>query len=65
MRDNPTSQEESDIFITLGPFELTNEELGQGNFGVVYIGIHNETKEKVAIKVIRKKDIKVVSNKNK
>ena len=64
MRDNPTTEEESDIFITLGPFELTNEELGQGNFGVVYIGIHNETKEKVAIKVIRKKDIKVVSKKN-
>ena len=62
--NNISNEEENDISITLGPFLLTNEELGQGNFGVVYKGIHNETKEKVAIKVIRKKDIKVVSKKN-
>ena len=62
--NNTPVKEENDISITLGPFLLTTEELGQGNFGVVYKGIHNETKEKVAIKVIRKKDIKVVSKKN-
>ena len=62
--NNKSLEEENDISITIGPFLLTNEELGQGNFGIVYKGIHNETKEKVAIKVIRKKDIKVVSKKN-
>ena len=62
--NNTSLEEENDISITIGPFLLTTEELGQGNFGIVYKGIHNETKEKVAIKVIRKKDIKVVSKKN-
>ena len=62
--NNKSLEEENDISITIGPFLLTTEELGQGNFGIVYKGIHNETKEKVAIKVIRKKDIKVVSKKN-
>ena len=61
--NNKSLEEENDISITIGPFLLTTEELGQGNFGIVYKGIHNETKEKVAIKVIRKKDIKVISKK--
>ena len=54
------NHEEDDISINIGPFTMTNKELGRGNFGTVYLGIHNETKEKVAVKVIRKKEIKVI-----
>ncbi len=39
----------------IGPFQMMNE-IGKGQFGKVYIGIHGETKEKVAIKQIPKTD---------
>jgi serine/threonine protein kinase len=37
-----------------------NEELGKGSFGEVYKGVHEKTKQQVAIKVLSKK----LSNKN-
>ena len=39
----------------IGPFQMMNE-IGKGQFGKVYIGLHGETKEKVAIKQIPKTD---------
>ena len=49
----------SDIFfqkgIGIGPFQMMNE-IGKGKFGKVYIGINEETQEKVAIKQIEKSD---------
>ena len=47
--------EEENISMTLGPFQMYNKKLGKGGFGSVYLGIHTKTKEKVAIKEIRKK----------
>ena len=37
----------------IGPFQMINE-IGKGKFGKVFLGIHEETKEKVAIKQIPK-----------
>ena len=37
----------------IGPFQMLNE-IGKGKFGKVFLGIHEETKEKVAIKQIPK-----------
>ena len=49
--------EHSEIFfqhgIGIGPFQMMNE-IGDGKFGKVYLGINEETKEKVAIKQIEK-----------
>ena len=49
--------ENSEIFfqqgIGIGPFQMINE-IGKGEFGKVYIGINEETQEKVAIKQIDK-----------
>ena len=43
----------------IGPFQMLNE-IGKGKFGKVYLGIHEETKEKVAIKQIPKsKEIEI------
>ena len=53
------NNESSDTFFQegygVGPFQMMNE-IGKGQFGKVYIGIHGETKEKVAIKQIPKSD---------
>ena len=46
--------EEENISMTLGPFQMSHTVLGEGTFGTVYLGTHNKTKEKVAIKEIRK-----------
>jgi serine/threonine protein kinase len=54
---NNNSNEENDeenISMTLGPFQMSHTVLGKGTFGTVYLGTHNKTKEKVAIKEIRK-----------
>ena len=37
----------------IGPFQMINE-IGEGKFGKVFLGIHEKTKEKVAIKQIPK-----------
>ena len=42
----------------IGPFQRLNE-IGKGRFGKVYLGIHEETKEYVAIK-----EIEIEQNKN-
>ena len=45
----------------IGPFQMLNE-IGKGKFGKVFLGIHEETKEKVAIKQIPKsKEIDIKS----
>ena len=48
--------EHSEIFfqhgIGIGPFQMMNE-IGDGKFGKVYLGINEETKEKVAIKQVK------------
>ena len=45
----------------IGPFQMLNE-IGKGKFGKVFLGIHGETKEKVAIKQIPKsKEIDIKS----
>ena len=36
-----------------GKFEISEEKLGKGSFGSVWRGINTETKEEVAIKVIK------------
>ena len=57
--------ENSDTFFQqgfgIGPFQMMNE-IGKGQFGKVYIGIHEETKEKVAIKQIQKSNENVNIN---
>jgi 5'-AMP-activated protein kinase catalytic alpha subunit len=40
------------------------EKLGEGTFGVVYLGTHILTKEKVAIKIIEKKKLRNEKDKN-
>ena len=45
--------------IGIGPFQMTKE-IGKGRFGKVFLGIHEETNEKVAIKQIPKtKDVDI------
>ena len=57
IKNTNKNSEEDDIFFQqgfgIGPFQMTKE-IGKGKFGKVYIGIHEETKEKVAIKQIPK-----------
>ena len=52
--------EGDDIFfqaeIKIGPFKLLNQ-IGEGRFATVFLGIHEETKEKVAIKRIKKSEL--------
>ena len=52
--------ENDDIFfdaeIRIGPFKLLNQ-IGKGKFATVSLGIHEETKEKVAIKQIKKSEL--------
>ena len=48
--------EEENINISLGPFQLIHKKLGDGKYGTVYEGVHKKTKIKVAIKEIRKKE---------
>jgi len=38
-------------------YEMGQEEIGEGKFGVVKFGIHKKTKEKVAIKIIKKESM--------
>ena len=40
----------------IGPFQILHE-IGSGKFASVYLGIHEETKEKVAIKQIKKSEL--------
>ena len=51
---------DDDIFfqveIKIGPFKLMNQ-IGTGKFSTVYLGIHEETGQKVAIKQIKKSEI--------
>ena len=51
---------DDDIFfqveIKIGPFKLMNQ-IGSGKFSTVYLGIHEETGQKVAIKQIKKSEI--------
>ena len=42
--------------IRIGPFKLLNQ-IGKGKFATVSLGIHEETKEKVAIKQIKKSEL--------
>ena len=39
--------------LKIGPFKI-KKEVGSGRFGSVFSGIHEQTKEKVAIKQIKK-----------
>ena len=39
--------------IKIGPFKIMNE-IGKGEFSTVFLGIHEETKQKVAIKELKK-----------
>ena len=52
--------ENEDIFLQaefrIGPFKLLNK-IGKGKFATVFLGIHEETKEKVAIKQIKKSEL--------
>lgn len=43
----------------LDHYEFTDVNLGNGKFGIVKLGIHLKTKEKVAIKIIKKADMDV------
>lgn len=43
--------EDFDQFSCFSEYDLT-EKLGEGGFGKVYLGIHKQTKQKVAIKII-------------
>lgn len=45
-----------ELYKTLGPFTL-GEKLGEGTFGVVRLGIHSKTGEKVAVKILDKNKI--------
>ena len=51
---------EDDIFfqveIKIGPFKLMNQ-IGTGKFSTVYLGIHEESGQKVAIKEIKKSEL--------
>ena len=51
---------EDDIFyqveIKIGPFKLIKK-IGTGKFSIVYLGIHEETGQKVAIKEIKKSEL--------
>ena len=51
---------EDDIFyqveIKIGPFKLMKK-IGTGKFSTVYLGIHEETGQKVAIKEIKKSEL--------
>ena len=42
--------------IKIGPFKIMNE-IGKGKFSTVFLGIHEETKQKVAIKQLKKSEI--------
>ena len=53
--------EEDNIKIFIGPFIITNKQLGDGTSGSVRLGIHEGTKETVAIKEINEL-IKVMKN---
>ena len=53
--------EEDNIKIFIGPFIITNKQLGDGTSGSVRLGIHEGTKETVAIKEIRKKKYEIIS----
>ena len=53
--------EEDNIKIIIGPFIITNKQLGDGTSGSVRLGIHEGTKESVAIKEIRKKKYEIIS----
>lgn len=52
--------QDDDLFfqaeIRIGPFKLLDQ-IGKGNFATVSLGIHEETKEKVAIKQIKKSEL--------
>jgi Ca2+-binding EF-hand superfamily protein len=41
-------------------YEMLDEEIGEGKFGVVKLGLHKKTKEKVAIKIIKKESMNTV-----
>ena len=56
--------EEDNIKIMIGPFIITNKILGEGTSGNVRLGIHEETKEIVAIKEIRKKKYEIISDRS-
>ena len=51
---------DEDIFyeveIKIGPFKIMNQ-IGKGKFSTVYLGLHEETNQKVAIKQIKKSEI--------
>ena len=51
------NNDDSEIFFQqgfgIGPFQMM-QEIGKGKFGKVFLGIHEETKEKVSIKQIEK-----------
>ena len=60
MEEKNKINKDSDLFfqqgIGIGPFQMTHK-LGEGKFGNVFLGIHEETNEKVAIKQISKSKI--------
>ena len=55
---NSNDSENSDIFFqpgySIGPFQLIKILDKSGKFGIVYLGVHLETNEKVAIKLVSK-----------
>ena len=44
------------VEIKIGPFKLMNQ-IGSGKFSTVFMGIHEETQQKVAIKQIKKSEL--------
>ena len=41
-------------------YEIIDEEIGEGKFGVVKLGLHKKTKAKVAIKIIKKESMNLM-----
>ena len=48
--DNNTPKPPHFYDIYIGPFQISDQILGEGNFGKIYLGKHMQTKEEVAIK---------------
>ena len=55
--NNDTKEEENNIYLNTMNQYIIEEKLGEGMFGMVKLGTHKITKEKVAIKILNKSKI--------